>query len=289
MHPRTRRRLRLILVYVVLSTVAFINVFPILWTFLNSIKPPMLTFAYPPVFVFTPSIDSYGMLFFPTAYPNVSRSIVTVDLPRMFANSMIVAVTTCAITMVVACLGAYSLSRFRFAGRRSIGFFIISTRMLPPIATAIPLFLLMNNLGLVDSRLALIASYTAINIPFAIWMVRGFMDEIPRELEDAAMIDGCSRLQAMVRVVLPLIRPGLAASAVFAFLLAWNDFAIALILTAKDAKTLPLMVVSFITEEGVLWGPMSAAATLALLPPVIFVLLTHHHLARGLTMGGVKG
>ena len=289
MRPRTLKRVRLALVYVVLIVVAIINVFPILWTFLTSIKPPMLTFADPPVLFFSPSLDSYGMLFFPDRYANLSRSIVTVDLPLMFSNSIIVAVVTCTITILVSSLAAYSLSRFRFAGRKSIGFFIISTRMLPPIATAIPLFLLMNGLGLVDSKIALIASYTAINIPFAIWMLRGFMDEIPSELEDAAMIDGCSRLQALVRVVLPLIRPGLAATGVFAFLLAWNDFAIALILTAKEARTMPLMVVSFITEEGILWGPMSAAATLALLPPVIFVILTHHHLARGLTMGGVKG
>jgi ABC-type glycerol-3-phosphate transport system permease component len=120
-------------------------------------------------------------------------------------------------------------------------------------------------------------------------MLRGFMDEIPMDLEDAAMIDGCTRLGALFRIVFPLMAPGLAATAVFSFLLSWNDFALALILTNSNAKTLPLIVMSFITEEGILWGPMSAAATLILLPPVLFVIFAQRHLAKGLTMGAVKG
>jgi multiple sugar transport system permease protein len=235
------------------------------------------------VVIFHPTLESYEMLFVS------GHHAMAFDMKRLFFNSTVVAVVTSIMTLTTSCLAAYSLSRFRFAGRKFLAFLIIATRMLPPIATTVPIFLLMNSLKLVDSHFALIASYTAINIPFAVWMLRGFMDEIPTDLEEAAMIDGCSRLQALVRVTLPLVAPGVAATAVFAFLLAWNDFALALILTNKEAKTLPLIVVSFITEEGILWGPMAAAATLILLPPVVFVVLAQRHLARGLTLGAVKG
>jgi multiple sugar transport system permease protein len=135
----------------------------------------------------------------------------------------------------------------------------------------------------------LIITYLSFALPFAIWLMAAFFNTIPIELEDAARIDGCSRLGSLWRVVLPLIAPGMAAASVYAFLLAWNDFALALVLTSREAKTLPLMVMAFFTSEGVEWGPMSAAVTVALLPPILFVILMQKHLAKGLTMGAVKG
>lgn len=283
MNVHAQRRLRIGVIYVILIALALMNVFPILWTFLTSIKPPMDTFALPPVLIFRPTLASYDQLLFS------GQHAMAFNMRDLARNSMIVSIGATAITMAASILAAYSLSRFRFKGRKQIAFIIIATRMLPPIATAVPIFLLMNSLKLTDTHFALIAAYTAINIPFAVWMLRGFLDEIPIDLEDAARIDGCSRLGALFRVVFPLIAPGVAATAVFSFLLAWNDFALALILTNSDAKTLPLIVMSFITEEGVLWGPMSAAATLILLPPVFFVIFAQRHLAKGLTMGAVKG
>lgn len=278
-----RRRLRLAVIYAVLIVGALINVFPIVWSFLTSIKPPTETFAVPPVVFFKPTLESYDLLLVS------GTSAMAFDMRQLATNSLVVALGSTLVTMATSVLGAYSLSRFRFAGRKQVAFVIIATRMLPPIATAVPLFLLLNTLHLVDTHVGLIAAYTALNIPFAVWMLRGFMDEIPVDLEQAAMIDGCSRLGALRRVIVPLIAPGVAATSVFSFLLAWNDFALALILTNSNAKTLPLIVMSFITEEGILWGPMSAAASLILLPPVLFVIFAHRHLARGLTMGAVKG
>lgn len=282
MNTRYRRYVMLFIIYTVLIIGALISVFPLAWTFLTSIKPPIQTFALPPVLLFAPTLESYEMLFF-------GQHAMAFDIRLLARNSLIVALIATLLTIASSCLAAYSLSRFYFRGRKVIAFAIIATRMLPPIATVVPLFLLMNRLGLMDTHLALIMAYTAINIPFAVWMLRGFMDEIPIDLEDAAMVDGSSRMRALVQIVFPLIVPGLVATGVFTFLLAWNDFALALILTSRNAKTLPLIVTSFITEEGILWGPMSAAATLILLPPVLFVIFAQRHLAKGLTMGAVKG
>lgn len=282
MGARQRRRLRITIIYTVLIIGALVNVFPLFWTFLTSIKPPMQAFALPPAVFFTPTLESYKMLF-------TGQQAMAFDMRLLARNSLIIALSATVLTIASSCLAAYSLSRFYFRGRKLIAFTIIATRMLPPIATVVPLFLLMNRLGLMDSHIALIMAYTAINIPFAVWMLRGFMDEIPIDLEDAAMVDGCSRIKALFQIVFPLILPGLAATSVFAFLLAWNDFALALILTSREAKTLPLIVTSFITEEGILWGPMAAASSLILLPPVLFVVFAQRHLAKGLTMGAVKG
>lgn len=283
MRRRHQGILRVTVVYAVLISGAFLSVFPILWTFLTSIKPPALTFAIPPVLIFTPTLESYDQVLFS------GQHAMAFDMGLLARNSLIVALVSTLLTIASSCPAAYSLSRFRFRGRKSIAFGIIATRMLPPIATVVPIFLLMNNLRLVDTPVALIMAYTAINIPFAVWMLRGFIDEIPIDLEDAAQVDGCDRIGALVRIVFPLIAPGLVATSVFAFLLSWNEFALALILSNRDAKTLPLVVMSFITEEGVLWGPMSAAATLILLPPVLFVIFAQRHIAKGLTMGAVKG
>lgn len=283
MNVHVQRRIRLSVIYAILIVGAFVQAFPIFWTFLTSIKPAQATFALPPVLIFAPTLASYDAVLFS------GQHAMAFDMGQLARNSLIVAIGSTAITIAAAVLGAYAISRFKFTGRKFIAFLIISTRMLPPIATAVPIYLLINELGLTDTHIALITAYTAINIPFAVWMLRGFMDEIPMDLEDAAMIDGCSRLGALFRIVFPLMAPGLAATAVFSFLLAWNDFALALILTNSNAKTLPLIVMSFITEEGILWGPMSAAATMILLPPVLFVIFAQRHLAKGLTMGAVKG
>ncbi len=271
------------LVYAALVLAAFISVFPIFWIASMSIKLPRDAIALPPVIFFQPTLESYERLFIS------GWQASSINIGLYLRNSVVIAVSSTAASMAVSLFAAYSLSRFRFKGRNMLGFIIIATRMLPPIATIVPMFLLMHALNLIDSHVGLIMAYTAINIPFAVWMLRGFVDEIPTELEEAAHIDGCSRLGALFKVVLPLMAPGLAAASVYAFLLAWNDFALALILTSREAKTLPLMVMSFFTSEGIEWGPMSAAVTVTLIPPIIFVMLIQRHLAKGLTMGAVKG
>ena len=168
-------------------------------------------------------------------------------------------------------------------------FWILSVRMFPPIATIIPIFLLFNKLGLIDTRLGLMLLYIAFNLPFAIWIMRSFFDEIPSELDDAAMVDGCSPWQAFARIILPLAAPGLSATAIFCMMFSWNEFLFAMIISRAQTQTLPVGVMGFITQRGVLWGEMSAAATIIMTPMIIFTFLIQRYLIRGLTFGAVKG
>ncbi len=271
------------LAYVVVISAVIIAIFPIAWIVLTSLKRPMDANAIPPVFIFKPVIDSYITLFVH------GQDLLGLDVMLHLKNSFIVATSTTFITVTIALLAAYSLSRFAFKGRNAVAFGILSVRMLPAVATVIPLFLFMGKLGLIDNILSLILAYSAIFLPFTVWMLRGFIDEIPTELEDSARIDGCSRLGALWRVVLPLVMPGVAATSIFAFMLAWNDFVIALVLTHIKARTMPLLVLTFFTDEGVIWGPMAACATVLLIPPLVMAIFSLRYLAKGLTMGAVKG
>lgn len=283
MKKRQAEKSKTTIIWFVLLILMLIIIFPIVWVLLTSFKPGKLVFTLPPAWVFSPTLDNYIYLFFE------SRFALGVNILTNMVNSLIVASSSTILSMIAALYAGYALSRFRFKGKRSFSLFIIATRMLPPIGTIIPFFLLINSLGLIDSRFALIIAYTALNVPLATWMLRGFLDEVPRELDEAAIIDGCGQNMTLWRIIAPLCAPGLVATAVFSFVLSWNDFALANVLTKKRARTLPLVVNSFLTEEGVQWGPLSAAAMLVFLPPIILFLLTYRHLAKGLTLGAVKG
>jgi multiple sugar transport system permease protein len=269
--------------YLILSVTLVFAVFPIIWVVLTSIKMPTDTFIIPPKWFFIPTFVNYQQLF------SNGFAAMGVDIWLNLSNSLIIGVISTMATLVISSYAAYGLSRFNFPGRDLMGLAIIATRMLPPVGTMIPFFLLINSLNLLDTKAALILAYTALNIPFATWMLRGFFDEVPKELDEAAMMDGCTRNKMLWRIMMPLIAPGLAATCVFSFLLSWNDFALAIVLASRNSKTLPLIVTSFITDEGIFWGPMSAAATVVLIPPIVLMLLTQKYIAKGLTMGAVKG
>ena len=282
-----RRPLVTLGVYGLLGIGLIVAVIPIAWTILTSLKPGLQTFALPPVFLFMPTLESYLALFGRRA--DLGYRAVDINFWFYMRNSLVAAVGSTLLTLGVSSLAAYGLSRFYFRGKRLITFAIISTRMLPPIGAVVPLFLVMHEINLLDTHIGLILVYTAFNIPLAVWMLRGFMDELPKELDEAALIDGCSRFGVAARIIMPLIGPGLGATAVFSFLLCWNDFAIAFVLTSRSATTLPVIVLSFIVEEGVMWGQMSAAVTCAMLPAVVLLVLAQRHMVKGLTMGAVKG
>jgi ABC-type glycerol-3-phosphate transport system permease component len=273
---------KLIISYVVIGVMIFAAFFPILWTLMTSLKPHLDAFKMPPVWTFKPTLSSYKMLFFGT-------SALGVDFVRYCVNSLIITLLATFVSLAAGLPCAYGFSRFRFKGSKHFSLIILITRMLPPIGTAIPLFLIFTKFNLVDTHLGLILAYTTITIPFTVWMLRSFIDEIPVEIEESAIIDGCSRLTALIRILIPALAPGLASTAVYAFILAWNDFSFAIVLTNRNARTLPLISMAFMTEEGIMWGPMSAAIIVALLPPIFFFILTQKHITRGLTMGSVKG
>lgn len=272
-----------VVLVVVLSALLIIVLFPILWTFSTSLKEPLDAMRIPPVVVFKPSLDAFRVVLFGGGF------IKDIRFLHHAVNSIIIALSSTAVAVGLGCLAAYSLSRFRFGFSRVLGFFIIATRMLPPIATIIPLYILMNALGLIDTRLSLILAYSALNVPFATWMMKGFFDEIDSEIDDAALIDGCSRMRLLKEIILPLSLPGLAATSVFSFLLSWNDFALATMLTHRSASTLPTIINFFETEEGIAFAPISAASVLAILPAIAFIMFTHKGMMKGLTFGSVKG
>jgi multiple sugar transport system permease protein len=284
---RRRRPLAKLGIYGLLGIGLIVAVIPIVWTILTSLKPGRQTFALPPVLLFMPTLESYLALFGRRA--DLGYRAVDINFWFYMRNSLVAAVGSSLLTLGVSSLAAYGLSRFYFRGKRLITFAIVSTRMLPPIGAVVPLFLVMHEINLLDTHIGLILVYTAFNIPLAVWMLRGFMDELPKELDEAALIDGCSRFGVAARIILPLIGPGLGATAVFSFLLCWNDFAIAFVLTSRAATTLPVIVLSFIVEEGVMWGQMSAAVTCAMLPAVVLLVLAQRHMVKGLTLGAVKG
>jgi len=255
--------------------------FPLYWLVVTALKTQAEMFSMPPVW--WPeriTLDYFRDILFRSAFG------------RLAWNSVVVAGGSTLLSVVVGTMGAYSLSRFRlpFGLNAHISFWILSTRMFPPIVSIVPLFLIMRSLDLVDTRLALILAYSVFNLPFVVWMMKGFFDELPRELEESALIDGDTPFGAFRRIILPLVRPGLAATAVFCLIVAWNEFLFALVLTQTEAAlTLPVGIANQVTQYEIRWGAMSAAGVVAMIPLFVFALLVQRHLVRGLSYGAVKG
>ena len=255
--------------------ISIIILFPILWMFLTAFKLPRD--AYSISFNFTPTLKNFATVFSDPW-----------NLGSMVMNSGVVAGTTVLIAVPCAALAAYSFSRFRVRGRKFLFFLILSTQFIPAVVIVLPFFLMFRSLGLLDTRIALIIVNVAIVTPFVIWMIKGFIDAIPTDSEEAAMIDGASRLRVIRDIVLPMAAPGILTSAIFCFILTWNEFLFSLILTRRDATTLPVGLVSFRTERGDLWELMSAAGVMITVPIFIMALLIQKHFTRGMTAGAVK-
>jgi multiple sugar transport system permease protein len=267
--------------YAVLLIALVAAVAPVYWMFTISLKSEVDHFASPPAwFVFPPTLEHYADAF------------LTRSFGQYLLTSAIVSVASTLSALVIGTLAAYSLARFRLPYNfdNKLSLWILSTRMFPAIVTAVPLFLMMRDLRLLNTRLALVVVYTAFNLPFVVWMMRGFFAELPRDLEEAALVDGDSRLGALWRVVLPLVAPGLAATAVFCLIVSWNEFLFALVLTQTDAAmTLPVGIAGRVTQYEIKWGVMSAAGAVAIVPILVFALAVQKYLVRGLSLGAVKG
>ncbi len=205
-----------------------------------------------------------------------------------YKNSLIIGFGSTFLAVFLGTLAAYGFSRFKVPLKDDLLFFILSTRMMPPIAVAIPIFLMYRQLGLSDTALGMVILYTAVNVSLSVWLLKGFVDEIPREYEDAALIDGYPRLQAFFKVVLPQMRSGIAATAVFCLIFAWNEYAFALLLTSGQAQTAPPFIPAIIGEGGLDWPAVAAGTTLFLLPIVTFTILLRNQLLRGITFGAVR-
>jgi multiple sugar transport system permease protein len=203
-------------------------------------------------------------------------------------NSFIVVSLTTVLSLALGSMAAYGFARFEFKRKENLAFWILSLRMLPPMATVIPYFVMARITGLLDTHIVLIISYMLFNIPFTIWMMRGFFEEIPKEIEEAAFVEGCSRLQVFTKILLPLVSSGFIATAIFCIIQSWNEFVFALFLTGVNARTLPTTVTLFLSVTGVVWGEMSAIGVITALPVMIFAMLVQKYMIRGLTFGAVK-
>ena len=267
--------------YALLVLAVIAAILPVYWMITISLKTEADQFAVPPQLVgFSPTFAHYRDAFF------------TRSFGQYLQTSAIVATLSTLSAVVIGTLAAYGLSRFRLPWRmdRRLAIWILSTRMFPPIVSAVPLFLLMRDLRLLNTVASLVIVYTAFNLPFVVWMMRGFFQELPRELEEAAMVDGDSRMGALVRVILPLVTPGLAATAVFCLIMCWNEFLMALVLTQTDeAMTLPVGIAGRVTQYEIKWGVMSAAGVVAMVPILVFAMAAQRYLVRGLSLGAVKG
>ncbi len=248
---------------------------PILWTAITAIKPTELISANPIAWSFRPTLEHFRVIF-------TENNIATPLL-----NSTIIATLSTLAVLAVAAPASYALSRFRVPFGSQLSSYFLSARMAPPVTVVLPLFLIFRNLDLIDTHLGLIAAYVTVNMPFAIWMIKGFFDEIPSELDEAALLDGCSRFHAFLRIVLPLAGPGIAATAIISFIFSWNEFLFALLLTNFHARTLPVAASALMTDRMVLWGELCATSIIIYLPVMIFALLVRKYLVKGLTFGAV--
>jgi multiple sugar transport system permease protein len=255
--------------------------FPVIWMFLTSFKSESEFFSYPPVFI--PEDFSLRNFYNAMAFPPDGRG----GLAGLY-DSLIIALATTLVSVLVGALAAYGLARFKVGGE-NFSFWILSTRMFPPVATALPLFLIFREIRLLDTHLGLIIANTVFNLPFVIWLLKGFFEDLPVELEDAARIDGCNRWQVFVKIALPLVAPGLVATALFSFIFAWNEFMFALLLTRRAVRPLTIIVPSLVGGHEILWGEIAAIGTIAIIPGIILALLLQRYLIRGLTLGAVKG
>jgi multiple sugar transport system permease protein len=299
-----------------LMVILVIFLAPIYWITATAFKPRNLATTIPPTVVFEPEVTPFVKLMVkrsqlrdqPTeeelaAAPWWERRILeggekvvrsgkgAVQLsgyPSRFMNSLIVATISTLLAVSMGTITAYGFSRFKVKGEDDWLFFILSTRMLPPVVVAIPMFLMYRAVGLNDTHLGLIILYTAFNLSFSVWLMKGFIDEIPKEYEDAALVDGYTRMQAFFKIVLPEAATGIAATAVFCFMTAWNEYAFALIMTNRRAQTAPPFIPSQIGSGLPDWTVIAAGTVLFLLPVAIFTFLLRNHLLRGMSFGAIR-
>lgn len=267
-----------ILLYVLLALVLVLFVGPILWFILLAFREPGDTYSIPPKFIFTPTTESFKVTFVDPGN----------NAPQLI-NSLIVSSGATLLSLPFSLAAAYSLSRFKMRGKRFIMMWYVSQLMAPPIVFVIPYFILMTRIGWAGTYQAMIVLLQTITIPFSVWLLKSFIDEMPVELEEAALVDGANRLQAVLRVTLPLALPGIIVTSMFAFVFSWNNVLFPLVLSKQRTATLPVGTISFFASTGVYWNQIAATAVVSMLPPMLIFLILGRYVVRGLTFGAIKG
>ncbi|WP_017798092.1 carbohydrate ABC transporter permease [Oceanobacillus kimchii] len=258
----------------VLLVVTFLF-FPILWILITSFKSGEDVYSLS--LLFEPTLDNFRAIF------NTEN-----NFGKYYMNSIIVVIFTLIITLPVSVLAAYSISRYKIPGKALLMFAILATQFIPLIVNVIPFFSAFRNWGLLDTTIALIIVNLGHTIPYAIWLIKGFMDSIPIDMEEAGSIDGAGRLRILWNIVLPIAKPGIITATVFCFVVVWNEFMFALILTSREAITLPVALSYFIGENGVVWNEMAAAGVIYVIPTIIFMLIVRKEFVKGMSAGAIK-
>jgi len=272
---RLTNRISTLTAYFVLFIAVLGVVLPLIWVFLTSLKEKSLVYQIPPAWFFTPTWENYLALF--QKYP----------FPKYFLNSTIVAGFTTILGLVIGGVAAYSMTRFDTGGNFLKGW-VLNNRTMPPIVVLIPMFMLASQFGLINNYLSLILAYLSFLLPFSIWMLISFFEAIPTDMEEAALVDGATRLQGLFYITIPLAAPGIAATGILSFLFSWNEFMFALVLTGNETRTLPIGVANFLTQRGVEMGELTAATMVMIIPVMILAFSIRGYLVRGLSFGGVK-
>lgn len=263
--------------YIILGLFVVWTLVPILWMVSSSFKLRTGMFEMPPTIIFEPTLQYYEELIFGSN-----------PLTPYLINSVIVSIASAVVAVGLGTLGGYGLSRLQIRGKKHLAFWIISTRMAPIAVVIVPLYFLYQYAGLLNTHLGLVIAYTTFNLPFAIWLMRSFFDEIPVAIEEAARIDGATRWQAFYKVAVPLVLPGMGATAIISIVFAWNDFMFALIFTNDSTQTIPVAASQLVTQTGTHWGQLMAVGVVILAPMVVFGLIVKNYLVSGLTMGAMK-
>ena len=298
---------------IVATLLCLLYLFPVVWMLATAFKPREEIISVPPKVFFSPTLDGFVALFYQRSTMTKmqqTRMLAQVDQlswpervalksglkiigPSQYVerlkNSLIIAGGSTIAALVLGVLAAYSFSRFPIVAKGDWMFFILSTRMLPPVVVTIPIFLMYRSLGLFDTHIGMIILYTAFNLSLSVWLLNGFIDEIPREYEEAALVDGYSRWQAFIKIVLPQSVTGIAATAVFCLIFAWNEYAFALMLTGDRARTAPPSIPSVVGTAGREWAATAAGSLLFLIPVVIVAFVLRKYLVRGITFGAIRG
>lgn len=280
-----RRRVAAVATWVATFLLMLVICLPGLWVMLTGFRPNREVLSKPAIWIPEQfNLDNFAKIF------GFGAEQVAIPVPSYFANSLIIALTSTFIALIIGMSGGYAFARFRFPFKDGIFLGLMLSRTVPGIALSLPVFMIWSYLGLIDTKLGMIIVYTALNIPFTIWLIDGFFRQVPKEMSEAAQVDGCTRWQAFWKVEFPLAKSGIASAGIFAFLTSWNEYALASQLTrSTDSKTLPVGLMDFTAQFTIDWAGMSAMAVIIIIPALILTFLVQKHLIAGLTFGGVKG
>ncbi len=269
---------RQVALYAVAGLLVSVWAFPVLWALLTSFKTERDVLAYPPTLIFVPTLANYKEVLWG------SSSI----LPNLWA-SLVVSCSATALTMLFAIPASYALARLRYPAKRASGFYVLATQMLPPVGLIIPYYLVLQRIGGLDTYAGLVVIYLTFSLPFAIWLMVSYFEDVPYEMEEAALLDRAGRLRALWYVVLPQVRGGIAVTTVFVFLNAWNEFMFAVVLGGNEVRTVMVAMFNFISLEQTQWARLAAGAMVAMAPVILVGLAAQRHIVKGLTVGAVKG